>query len=114
MNHAAEFEQLLASNGVSLQELGLREVALLQADALRAIEVLSASAIPILGGDVYFRRGQHVEPAYANWHADPRPGETRADFAVRSCKHSAKYVGGFPIRADVTPVFVLVIARGDS
>ena len=109
MSHADAFEQLLAAKGFVLHTLGLRDVALLQPDALRAIEVLSESSIPVLGGDVYFRKGERIEPAYANWHTDPRPGENRLDYAIRSCRDSAKYIAGFPMRADVIPLFVLVI-----
>src|SRR5258705_5504804 len=107
MSHTSTFEQLLAAKGISLQGLGLREVGLLRADALHAVEELRASSVPILGGDVYFIRGESVEQAFANWHSDRHPGEGQAEFAERSCGETTKYIEAFPHRPEVAPVFVL-------
>ena len=114
MSHASAFEQLLVSRGISLQELGLKEVALTRADALKAVELLRASSVPILGGDVYFVRGECVEQAFANWHTDRHPGEGRGEFAERSSRQSAKYIEAFPHRPDVTSAFVLVVPQGQD
>jgi hypothetical protein len=48
----AEYETLLGSKGVSLESLGLEEVALQRADALLAISALRRAGVAILGGDV--------------------------------------------------------------
>jgi hypothetical protein len=114
MNHTSAFEQLLAAKGISLQKLGLREVGLLRADALLAVEQLRASSVPIQGGDVYFIRGEKIEQAFANWHSDQRPGEAGTEFAERSCGETTKYIDSFPHRPEVTPVFVLVVPRGQE
>ena len=112
MSDAGTFEQLSAANGVSLQDLGLKEVALHRADALLAVEQLRAASVPILGGDVYFFRGEKVEHAFANWHSDRRPGEGWREFAERSCRETTRYLEAFPHRPEVAPVFVLVVAQG--
>jgi hypothetical protein len=106
------FEQLLRAKGVSLLGLGLKEVALHRPDALLAAEQLRASSVPILGGDVYLFQGEKVEPAFANWHSDRRPGEEWQAFAERSYRETTEYLEAFPHRPNVEPVFVLVVAQG--
>ena len=112
MSETHGYEELLVAKGTSLEDLGLRDVALARADALLATELLAASSVPILGGDVYFMRGEAIEQAFANWHTDQRPGESRLEFAERSCRHSAKYIAAFPDRPDVIPLFVFVVSPG--
>lgn len=111
MNGEDPYVHFLRARAVSLHELGLSETGLVRADALHATELLRASSVPILGGDVYFMRAASIELAFANWHTDRQPDESWADFADRSCRHCAKYIEEFPIRPDVTPVFVLVVSR---
>jgi hypothetical protein len=112
MKDGSTFEQLLAAKGVSLQALGLKELALHRADALLAAEQLREASAPILGGDVYFVRGSSVEQAFANWHSDRRPGEGWREFAERSYRETTRYLEAFPHRPEVSPVFVLVVAQG--
>ena len=114
MNNTSTLEQLLVAKGISLQALGLKEVGLLRGDALHAVELLRESSVPILGGDVYFIRGQSVEQAFANWHTEARAGEGRAEFTERSCGQTTKYIETFPHRGDVSPVFVLVVSEGQE
>jgi hypothetical protein len=106
-----EYEQMLKSKGVSLDGLGVREVALSREDALHAIGFLENELIPILGGDVYFRHSSKIEPAYANWYSDPAPGEVRSEFLGRSWKRAREYIKDFPERQDVDPLFVIVVDR---
>lgn len=102
-----DYEQILAAKGVSLGKLGLREVALRREDALDAIQAFRESSLPILGGDVYFEQQGNVEPAYANWYVDRHDGESREEFADRSCSRAEKYIADFP-GTDKQPLFVLV------
>jgi hypothetical protein len=111
MRDTSTFAQLLVTKGVSLQKLGLREVGLPRGDALRAVELLRASSVSILGGDVYFTRGDSVEQAFADWHTDRQPGEERSAFADRSCQQTKAYIESFPHRPGVAPLFVLVVSQ---
>lgn len=110
MTYAEQYRSLLEQRGVSLRDLGLSESALLHDDALLAIELLQLAAIPILGGDVYFRTTDGIEPDYSNWHSDPISGEDRNAFAVRSCIASKQYIETFSA-ADTRFLFVLVIDK---
>ena len=102
---------MLISKGVSLEGLGIREVGLTRGDALKAIDLLEKDSIPILGGDVYLRRGSKIEPAYANWYSDPVPGEEHTEFFGRSWKRAREYIRDFPEQRSADPLFVLVVTR---
>jgi hypothetical protein len=106
-----DYQQMLSTKGVSLDGLGIREVGLTREDALHAVGFLESGSVPILGGDVYFRRGSRLEAAYANWYSDPVPGEDRSEFLGRSWKRAREYIKDFPERQGVDPLFVLVVGR---
>lgn len=105
------YQQILDNRGIRLDDLGIEEIALARDDALRAIGFLESELIPILGGDVYYRRGSKIEVAYANWYSDPVPGEEQSDFLKRGWKTAREYVKDFPERQDVSPLFVFVVRR---
>lgn len=106
-----DYQHLLNSKGVPLDGLGIQEIGLTRDDALRAIGFLESKLIPILGGDVYFRRGSRIEIAYANWYTDPVAGEAQSDFLVRSWNRAREYIKNFPERQAIDPLFVLVVSR---
>jgi hypothetical protein len=109
MQMPPDYLTLLESKGVRIDLPGLDEIALKRADALQAVELLRTAAIPILGGDVWYRRRGRFEIAYANWHADPQIGEDSFTYLQRSLSKTAQYVREFPEPADGEPLFVLVI-----
>jgi len=109
MSNVDVYKQFLAAKGISLEPLGLREVALNRGDALSAIRILRDVPAPILGGDVYFRRNGSMAIAYANWHVDRETGEQLDDFVERSCRQAEKYIDAFPHRTEEDPLFVLVV-----
>jgi len=111
MNPEAEYIKLLKTKGVSLNSPGLSEIALSRADAIIAVELLRSASIPILGGDVYFKKNKGIESAYANWHTDPMDGEDRGSFVTRSCRDTLNYIENFP-PTEAMPIFVLVIDSG--
>lgn len=113
MSNASLYWKLLSAHGVSLERLGLRDVALCRADARAAIEILRSSSMPVLGGDVYCACGGDIEPAYANWHSDRVHGESIEDYVNRTCDETSAYILGYPERAEVTPLFVLVVSEGE-
>jgi hypothetical protein len=96
-----EYQVFLKDKGVPLKRVGTDEIALERDDTLNAIGILQKLSVPVLGGDVYLRRGSQIEVAYANWHVEPHQ-------LANSWEISSEYVQKFPARADVTPLFVLV------
>lgn len=108
MTNIEQYEHILATKGISLETLGLDDIALRADDAICAIRALKYSSVPILGGDVYLEQQGGIKPGFANWYVDRREGEAQQEFAVRSCLKAEDYIAGFPRRADEQPLFVLV------
>ena len=107
MNTFHQFQILLQNNGIPLDDLGLREVALKRNDALAAVDLLRKASRSISGGDVYFKHGNKIEIAYANWHSDPKADENPEQFMQRSCFETKDYIEKFP-DSESLPLFVLV------
>lgn len=111
MNPIEAYRELLKTRGVSLQQrFGISDIALATEDALSALQMLSAMSCGVLGGDVYFKRGDVVELAYASWHCDPEKDESAGDFCRRSIDVAQEYIRRFPSREGVVPLFSLVAA----
>ncbi|MGH7155823.1 MAG: Imm40 family immunity protein, partial [Acetobacteraceae bacterium] len=104
-----EFDGLLTRSGVSLASLGIRDIALSRSNALKAVELLRRAKFPILGGDVYFRRGDRIEVAYANWYADPEPSEDHDTYLRRRWDKAETYLKNFPETTDAEVLFALVV-----
>ncbi|MBE7539308.1 MAG: hypothetical protein HS122_12960 [Opitutaceae bacterium] len=111
MMHATDFFELLEAKGVPLQELGIRDIGLRLKDALLAVQKLRESSVPILGGDVYVKRGDKIQLAYANWHCDPMLGEPYSEYLARSWATTETYIKAYPQSEDATVLFALVIGK---
>lgn len=111
MKPESEYKKLIESRGISLRSFGIADIALSRADAIYAVELLGNASIPILGGDVYFKKDTGIELAYANWHSDPFSGEDRHSFAARSCIETLNYIKSFPATEE-TPIFAFTIDEG--
>ena len=108
MKTSPEYQRLIELRGISLRGLGINDVAFNREDATLALDLLQASATPILGGDVYSQRAARIELAYANWHSEPKSNETRAQFAERSCLEAKRYIADYPL-SDAVPLFGFVL-----
>jgi hypothetical protein len=106
-----DYQALLVNKGVQLGIPGLKDIGLQRANALYAVKLLRTTAIPILGGDVWFRRGSKIEPAYANWHTDGEIGEDKGTYLQRTWDSTEQYIREFPVHTDAEPLFVLVTAK---
>lgn len=109
MSRLESYASLLASRGVSLASLGLREVALGRVDALSAVEMLASESVPVLGGDVYIERQGRIDVAFSNWHTDRQEDEPCDRYASRSWDKSRAYISAFPEPTDGKALFVFVI-----
>jgi hypothetical protein len=111
MRISAKYNNLLIERGVSLARMNVRDVGFRRDDALLAVKFLKDAEIPILGGDVWYGREGHFEPAYANWYTNPNPDENQYSYSNRSCEAAEQYLRNFPEQADVEQLFVLVIRQ---
>jgi hypothetical protein len=109
MDIPVEYDTLLSKVGVSLADLGFREVALSRENALLAVDLLRRAGRPIFGGDVYYRRGTSIESAVASWYAEPRSLEDPESFMRRSWETAEAYITAFPERRFAEPLFSIVI-----
>lgn len=110
MTIPTKYKGLLDLNGISLsKDFGIDDVALRKDDALVAIDILEASGVSILGGDVFFYKCGSVELAYANWFTEERYGESPDMYVARSCLESRRYIKDFRASNGMEPIFVLVI-----
>jgi hypothetical protein len=111
MTMSPEFDEFLTKSGISLASLGIRDVGLLRDDALKAVEILRHAKLPILGGDVYFRRGDQTIVAHANWYAEPKPTEDHESYLRRSWEKAEMYLKSFPEPSDAEVLFSIVVGR---
>lgn len=106
MERDQSYQRLLELRGIPLSGIGLREVALERADALHALELLKAQGIGIFGGDVYLREKLKIVSAMADWHSEPRPGESRKEFVERSYQEAKSYIARLPASEAILIVLV--------
>jgi hypothetical protein len=110
MTISNKFSNLMASSGVSLDTLGIRDIGLSRGNALRAVEILRHENLHSRG-DVYIRRGDRLEVAHANWYADPKPDESREAYLHRSWDKAETYIKSFPEVADTEVLFAIVVEK---
>ena len=108
MTTQSDFAAFLQNHGLSLQSMGLSELALTRDDLLEAARLALECQLPILGGDVYFLTGEAIEPAYANWHVERKDGESSDAFVKRSYDETIRYVKSLPKSAGKAHLFVMV------
>ncbi len=109
MIDAEEFDSLLTRSGVSLASLGIRDIGLSRSNGLEAVELLRRANLPILGGDVYFRRGDRIEVAYGNWYVDPEASEDHETYLRRSWDKAETFLKSFPEPTEAEVLFALVV-----
>lgn len=107
-----DFAAFLARRGIPLGVPGLNDLGLTRASALEAIANLRSASSPLLGGDVFIRRGTKIVPALANWYCDAVTGEEPAAYARRSLDRAEEYIRGYPSAPpSEEPLFVFVVGR---
>jgi hypothetical protein len=70
--------------------------------------------VAVLGGDVFFKQGDKVELAYANWYANKAVDETFFAYVERSCLAALDYITGFRGRKNAIALFTLVLQSNDG
>jgi len=92
--------------------LHIADVGLSRRDALEAVKILRRANLPILGGDVYFLRGDKLNVAIPNnWFTQPDPSEDSASYFRRSWEKAETYIENFPEPADAEVLFSLVVKK---
>ncbi|MET4676266.1 MULTISPECIES: Imm40 family immunity protein [unclassified Luteibacter] len=94
-----------------MESLGVADVALLADDAVDAAETLEGTGVAILGGDVFYATAQGFEMPRAYWDTKPNPGETAAEYVIRSILETRDYIRGYQVPANKTALFSMVVAQ---
>jgi hypothetical protein len=94
----------------SLEHLGIPDRAWPRTAALDVVARLEGTPIAVLGGHVLIRTDKDLRHNYDNWHSDPRPNESFADYASRSQVDGRTYISQYPDRPP-EPFFTLVLAN---
>jgi hypothetical protein len=111
MTMSPEFDEFLTKSGISLASLDIDDTGLLRSDALKAVEILRQAKLAILGGDVYFRRGDQITIACANWHTQRKPSEDRESYLRRSWEKTEMYLKSFREPSDAEVLFSMVVGK---
>ena len=101
-----------SSRGISLEPLGLEEVAWTMSDALEIVDLLAGKGVAVLGGDVYKESPDGLGPTYENWYCERSSGENSRAFAKRSREEAVTFLSSYPDPAKAK--FVLVLSEGQT
>ena len=112
MSLPPSFLSLLNERGIPMMAaFGTADVALVADDAVSAAQTLTGSRVAVLGGDVFYQTAKGFELAYANWHTEPTTGEDAGAYVARSILETCEYIRRYPVMADKTALFALVVAE---
>lgn len=71
---------------------------------MEIIKLYEENEIPIMGGDVYIRKGKKYVPAYDNWYFNK--ADAKVSFLKESIAATREYILKYP--KENQPLFVLV------
>lgn len=90
----------------SLESIGVNSFAYSKRKALKIAERYYNSNTPILGGDVYMLKAEHIESTSASWYCDQNENETPADYVTRSYNVTIDYLNQYPNNTEFLFSFV--------
>jgi hypothetical protein len=94
--------------GKSLEDLGIRNWALEQDQALEALNQLAREGIAVLGGDVYLMQEGKLQVSYDNWYCERPLTEKEEDFVSRSIEVARTYIKNYRSPLDGPAFFAIV------
>lgn len=80
------------SSAISLETMGVNDVAWPRTIALSIVNILQRNNIAILGGDVLVKEKEQLKHTYDNWYSNRKTREPWIDFVVRSHDETVKYL----------------------
>ena len=113
------FPSQFLPNGLSLEHIGVANLAWRREDALAILEALQGTSIAVLGGDVLDTAEGHLTYNYSNWFVEPLPQEAWSAFVIRSHRRAAEYIASYRHPNTGACAFTLVltdvpVSAGDS
>ncbi|WP_068469659.1 Imm40 family immunity protein [Candidatus Protochlamydia phocaeensis] len=104
----SEIKQKILARTVSLEKIGIRDLAWNQEDIKNLINSIMFDDIGILGGNVYKIEDENIIPLSDNWSCDPKANEKREEYYLRSKIVSKKYIEKYPVKDNEIILFSLV------
>ena len=98
----------------SLKALGVDDVAFPFKQALAMIALMRVQHVPVLGGDVYLRKGSVISISDDNWYCDQLAGESEGDYARRSCDKAESYINGYNNTSTDEPLISFVLPENNE
>lgn len=83
--------------GRPLEDVGVRNWALTQEDALAALTKFARIGIAVLGGDVYSVNNGVVESNYDNWYCNRNDDESDSAYVERSIAAARNYIENYRV-----------------
>ena len=100
MSVSEEFSTFVNARGISLDSLGVPELAFTPCDALAAIQLLRGGDVGVLGGDALIRKGNRIAFGGESWHCERGRDEDLEKWVKRSLDVAGQYISRFPNPAD--------------
>jgi hypothetical protein len=101
----------LFERGISLERIGVHEIAWNWQDALRVLSILLENAIPILGGDVYLILGDEIRAALDNWHINRREFGRSDLYLKESHRISNSYITSYASQKGDNYYYSIIVDR---
>lgn len=104
----------LTSYALSLEELGLADVAWPVHRIGEVLNALKDAGVAILGGDVYENDGGLLRATYDNWHCERLRTESLTEYTRRSWQQAWEYTHTYPRNPMKALYFVLVVSNEET
>ncbi|MBT3279465.1 MAG: hypothetical protein HN909_08130 [Phycisphaerales bacterium] len=107
----------LQGSAICLERLGVNGFAWTRPNALRVLDILLRDERAligrraVIGGDVYYQYDGCMEPAYVNWHCEPRVGESLREFVHRSIEDAMEDIQRVSVPKGKTAIFRFVFGE---
>jgi hypothetical protein len=106
-----KYKKLLDTKGVSLRSVYVSEIGLAREDALQAVEYLREASVPILGGDLYYIKGDKIVHDPASWSIDRKYAEPHNEYIQRSYQATIEFINRIQGGDKEKPLFAFVVGE---
>ncbi|MED4718518.1 Imm40 family immunity protein [Bacillus badius] len=111
MSGTIQLPTIIRNSAISLEELGIKEVAWKWEDAQAVIQFLKQNDLAILGGDVYRVEHNQKEPTYDSWYIDRKSGMAWSDYVDECQKITMSYINNYYLKNGANYCYSLVYAK---
>jgi hypothetical protein len=98
----------LYESAISLQSIGLEELAWKYEDAKKVAECLCSQNYAILGGDVYSFEKEKLVPTYDNWYFEKEASFSKEEYILKSKERAILFINSYSYRHGKDYYYALV------